>query len=287
MTRDVEYTTVKMETRLLRVGPDFLETIGLELSQGASFLSNEVSDQKNEVIVNEALIEQAGIQDPIGKKIHVNNRDRKIVGVVQNHLDNLYFGETAMPFSYIPVGTDAYKFVVVRTSPDHILEIGKYLEEEWTTLFPTKEYQSSTQQELLLGSMRDTNTNMKNIFLFLTFLGLVLSVSGIYALASLDINRRSKEIGIRKSLGATVSQIIQLLNREFIIIMLFAGVLGGIGGFYLIDLLLGEIYVLYIDVSQLSVVICALLVIVTGLSTTSFTIFKAARMNPILTLRDE
>lgn len=287
MTRDVNHDTTKMETRLVRVGPNFLKTIGLEMIKGKQFLSNKTSDQNNEVIVNQAFIERSGIQDPIGTKIHLNNRDRKIVGIVQNHLDNLYFGTESMPFAYIPTGDDAYKFILVRTSPDNILAMDKYLEEAWNELFPNVEFQSLTQEEMLLGVMRRTNNNMRNIFLFLTLLGVLLSVSGIFALATLNIDKRSKEIGVRKTLGASTSQIINLLNREFIIIMLTAAVFGGIGGFFLIDLLLDQIYLLHIEVSLYPVILCALFVVVVGLSTTSFTLYKAAQMNPVLKLRDE
>ena len=123
--------------------------------------------------------------------------------------------------------------------------------------------------------------------MFITILGGLLSASGIFALASLNVIRRTKEIGIRKTLGATVVNIVGLMNREFVAILILAGIAGSIGGYFATNKILGILYAYHIDVSILLVILSSVCIFVVGIFTTSITILKAARANPVSTLRSE
>jgi ABC-type antimicrobial peptide transport system permease subunit len=118
-------------------------------------------------------------------------------------------------------------------------------------------------------------------------LGGLLSASGIFALASLNVEKRSKEIGIRKALGASVQNIIGLMNRDFVIILALAGILGSFGGYFITGALLDSIYSFHIIIGMIPVIVCATLIFIVGISTTSVTILQAARANPVDTLRNE
>ena len=139
----------------------------------------------------------------------------------------------------------------------------------------------------MLKNSRETNANLEKIFLFITVLGSLLSASGIFALASLNIAKRTKEIGIRKALGASVQNVIGLLNREFVIILFAAGIVGSAGGYFLTEQLLKIIYKFHVPVGIVTVVTCTLVIVVVGIATTSTTILKAAKANPVDTLRNE
>src|SRR5690606_14545023 len=143
--------------------------------------------------------------------------------------------------------------------------------------FPTKPFDSQFQEDIVLRGTRETNTNLEKIFLFLTILGGLLSASGIFSLASLTIAKRTKEIGIRKALGATVPNIVELLNREFVITLIIAVLLGATGGYFLTDAVLDEIYAYRIAIGLVPVIICSFVIFLTGILTTSSTILKAAR----------
>ena len=127
----------------------------------------------------------------------------------------------------------------------------------------------------------------EKIFLFITILGGLLSASGIFALASLNIAKRTKEIGIRKALGASVTNVVRLLNKEFVIVLSIAAVLGSVSGYFLTDAMLSEIYAYRIPVGIISVCLCALAIFSIGIFTTSVTILGAAKANPVDTLRNE
>ena len=161
------------------------------------------------------------------------------------------------------------------------------MEKTWKEVFPGRAFESQFQEDLVLKDSRNANANLEKIFLFITVLGGVLSSSGIFALASLNIAKRTKEIGIRKALGASVPNVIGLLNKEFVIILAIAGILGSVAGYYLTNALLKEIYAFHVPVGIVSVIVCSLFIFGVGIFTTSATIFKAARANPVNTLRNE
>ena len=154
-------------------------------------------------------------------------------------------------------------------------------------MFPTKPFESQFQDEAVMRKGREINANLKNIFLFITVHGALLSAAGIYALASLNIAKRTKEIGIRKALGASIGNILTLLNREFAIVLSVAAVLGSLAGYFLTDTLLTLISVFHIPVGIIPVTMCALVIFGIGILATSATIMKAARSNPVDTLRTE
>ena len=177
--------------------------------------------------------------------------------------------------------------MVVATGTDDVNSIQSEMEDEWRKLFPDQPFLSSLQDEEVYMEANAYNNNLKQIFFFLTALGCLLSVSGIYALASLNIQKRTKEIGVRKVLGATIASIMTLLNREFAIIMAVAMVIGGAGGFIVTQALLTDLYAQHIETGLLPVIFCCLILFVIGLSASSGIILKVAFTNPSETLRTE
>ena len=148
--------------------------------------------------------------------------------------------------------------MLVRTEQADLKETQKYLETTWKEVFPGRTFDSQFQEDILLKNSRETNANLEKIFLFITILASLLSASCIFALASLYIAKRTKEIGIRKALGASVQNVIGLLNREFIVILILAGIVGSAAGYVLTDALLKEIYKFHVSVGIVTVVACTL-----------------------------
>lgn len=284
----VQVDTGQYNVQVLGIGVNFFETLGLRIAEGNPLnLDHPTPEKTGEVIVNKAFLDQTGMKDPLGKTLTVHGGKRVISGVVENHVDNLYRSAKAEPFVFYPASRSQYISLLVKAEHHHLPEINKYLEQTWKELFPNKPFVSRFQDDLLLQGVRKTNANLTQIFIFITVLGGLLSAAGIYALASLNIAKRTKEIGIRKALGATVSNIVGLLNTEFVIVLSIAAVLGAVGGYYATSYLLASQFAYHISVELLPVTICATIIFAIGLFTTSATIVKAARANPINTLRSE
>jgi ABC-type antimicrobial peptide transport system permease subunit len=283
----VQVDTSEYTTQLMGVGKNYFETMGLRISEGRFLNLENVSDKNEAIIVNRAFLDKIAMKDPLDKIVTVHDKKRHIVGVIENHVDNLYRSKEPEPFVFYPADAKEYKMMQVKAEPSDLPGVKQYLEDTWKKLYPTRPFESQFQEEIVLGNIQRVNGNLKKIFLFLTVLGGLLSASGIFSLASLNIAKRTKEIGIRKALGATVSNVVMLLNREFVIILTLAGIIGAVGGFYLTNALLDVIYKFHIPIEVFSVVLCAIVIFCIGIFTTSVTILKAAKANPVDTLRSE
>jgi putative ABC transport system permease protein len=283
----VRIDTARYEVQALGIGFNYFETMGLRFAEGRDFNLENASDEAEGVIVNRALVELIGISDPIDKVIFLHDKPRRILGIVDNHVDDVFRSNKAEPFVFYPAGRYQYINLVVKAEKQDLQEVEKYLEATWKQVFPTKPYESRYQDDLVLEESRIINKNLQQTFLFITVLGAILSGSGIYSLASLNIARRTKEIGIRKALGASINNIVGLLNKEFAIVLLIASLLGSVSGYYLTNALLDEIYAYHIQVGIVPIIACALAIFVIGIIATSSTILGAARSNPVDTLRSE
>ena len=290
--RNSYQTPVRVDTgqhnvQALGVGKNYFETMGLRLIVGRSFDLENASDQSEGIIVNKEFVDRVGMADPIDQVVVLHDARRRILGVIENHVDNLFRSKEPEPFVFYPAAQHQYITLLVKTERADLAETQKYLETTWKEIFPGKPFESQFQQDILLEGSKQMNGNMKKIFFFITILGGLLSASGIFALASLNVIKRTKEIGIRKTLGATVNNILGLMNREFVIVLLLAAILGSVGGYYATNALLGILYAYHINVGFFPVVLSAIFIFAIGIFTTSVTILKAARSNPVDTLRTE
>ena len=131
------------------------------------------------------------------------------------------------------------------------------------------------------------NKNIMVMFRFLGLLALALSSIGLYTLVSLNIIKRIKEIGVRKVLGASIQQIIFLINKQFIWLLIIAAVLGSVLSYFTIDALMGLIFSKYQALSTMTVVLPVSFLLFIALAIASSRIFKSAVRNPVESLRYE
>ena len=125
------------------------------------------------------------------------------------------------------------------------------------------------------------------MFLFLGIVATILSAIGLFSLVSLNIIKRMKEIGVRKVLGASIPSIVNIVNKEFLIILSIASVLGSVAGYYMADMLMSSIWTYYLPVGPLAFVFAILIMFVISAITVGGKVYKAASANPAYTLRDE
>lgn len=283
----VEIGSQVYDTKAMGIGKNYLKTIGLNIIEGTDLSEDQDFDSGKRVIVNKAFIEKAGLEKPLDKMITMEGGKRRIVGIVDNHLDGLESPKEAESFIYIMVEPKKYAYMVINTKASDLTTTFKAVENTWRETFPNRPFYGLYQEDILLGGHRQLTINLGKIFLFLTILGTIMSIAGIFSLASLNIARRTKEIGIRKVLGATKGSILTLINREFTIILSIAAIFGSLGGFVLTNNLLSFLYKHHIAVGLIPVFLCTLLIFGAGYITTSSSILKAASANPVDALRSE
>ncbi len=279
--------TTEYQAQHIEFGENFFTMMGMELIQGRFPDLNNKTDEFESIVVNQTFLNLAGIEDPLSTVLGIRGEKRKIIGVVEDHIDNVYRSAEVEPFVFYASKRNEYHIMLVKSDVADLPAVKADVEKVWKKEFPDKAFLAEFQEELMMGDFRGLNTNMKKIFLFLTILGGVLSIAGIYALSTLHIEKKIKEIGIRKALGGSIQSIVRLLSRDFVIILSIAAVVGGAGGFVLSGVLLDQIYAYHIEVKAIAVIGGVLVVCLAGLATTSTNIFKAAKVNPVTSLRDE
>jgi putative ABC transport system permease protein len=285
------YKTVRIDTSLFQtniygVGADYFSVVGLQFVSGRDFIEDNQTDFESSAVIDENFALNHGLTNPIDAHFFYYDKPYRVIGVVKNHLSGLkQLNDSEHIFMFAQPSN--YKMMVLRTDPNKILSLRSYLEKEWKVAFPGKPFESKLQTDIVYQDAGEYNNNLKQIFFFITLLGCILSASGIYALASLNVQRRTKEIGIRKVLGASVGSIIKLLNKEFAIILALAVILGSTGGYFLTNSLMGNLYAQHIGIGLVTIALCGVTIFIIGISTTSTTIFKTATDNPTKTLRSE
>jgi len=261
--------------------PDYLDTLKLELVQGRNF-SDEFSTDESNYILNEEAVKQMGLDSPIGKWLEHGEKG-EIIGVVKNY--------HYMPFSYeiqpliLYYNPSYYRYTMVRISGDDIPQTLGFLENMWTKFAPEfpfeyhfldEDYEQIYRNEHRLGAL----------FRYFTFLAIFISCLGLFGLASFMAEQRTKEIGIRKVLGATISSVMLLLSREYTKWVLVANILAWpVAYLGMRKWLQGFAY--QVEINILTFILAGLLILVIALLTVSYQAIKAAVANPVEALRHE
>ena len=160
------------------------------------------------------------------------------------------------------------------------------METKWKEIFPDKMYDGNYMDEEMVEA--DTvNNNLVKMFVFLGIVALMLSVTGLFTLVSLNIIKKMKEIGVRKVLGASIGNLAKVINKEFAIILFISCFLGGALGWWMSAMLMESIWDYYQKVTVTSMIISAVILLIASALSIGYKIYKTTRLNPALVLRDE
>jgi putative ABC transport system permease protein len=160
------------------------------------------------------------------------------------------------------------------------------MEEKWYDIAPNTPFNSQFQDESLAGTDY-VNNNIEIMFRFLGVLALILSSIGLYTLVSLNVIKRIKEIGVRKVLGASVQQIVIMMNHQFFWLLLIFSTIGALGSYFLIDLLMASIFSVYQAASYFAVFVPLIGLLFVAVFIASIRIANSAVKNPVQSLRSE
>lgn len=272
-------TEDRIELGLVQVSEGFLDTFRLQMSEGRFFSRDFTTDEEDAVIVNEAAVQAMNMKDPLGKEI----LGAKIIGVTKNfHLRSLHF--KVAPLALIKRGMRLQHLFIKIASPDVPHTLAK-IESTWQELaagypfefhFLDEKLEELYQADQRLGS------------LIKTFAGLALFVAclGLFGMASFVAERRTKEIGIRKILGASTPLIFYLLVRDFLKWILLANVIAvPLAAYAMLKYLNSYAYSVGLEVVVF--VVPVLIILGIALLTISWQVLKAATSDPVRSLRYE
>ena len=269
------------------IGKGYFETMGLELKSGRYFDQDFMeSERGNAIIVNEKFVTDFGWETAVGQKVKESDTiDLTVVGVLKDFYPYGFWAKISP--TMLKLGKkEQMRMLVIQTDEKNLEQVNKTMQEEWEKLIPNSVYPGFFQTEVV-AEAKDINNQIRKIFLFLAIVSVILSLVGLYTLVSLNIIKKTKEIGIRKVLGASIMNLTKLINRDFAIILLIASVIGSALGYYLSDMLLASIWTIYLDTSVLSFVIPVVFIFLVSVFTLSGKVYKAATRNPVDSIKYE
>jgi hypothetical protein len=271
---------------IFHVGESFFETLNFKLIDGRKFRVNSETDMQESVIVTEEMVRVFGWDEPLGQKvIWMDTVSLYVVGVMKDvYTDGTWAPLSPMMLRYVP--EDKYSFMTVQFKADDYIETNEFLKAEWKKLFPDKMYTGLPLDEELSNSA-EVNNNVLTMFGFLGVIATFLSAMGLFSLVSLSILKRMKEIGVRKVLGASIPNIMNLINRNYMIILIIACLLAIGPSYFLADSLMDSIWTYHVTPGFMAFGLSIALIIVVALSTVGLKVFKAASANPTETMRME
>jgi putative ABC transport system permease protein len=261
---------------------DFLETLGIELIEGRNF-SREFSTDVNNFIINENLANIMGTTSAIGKRLTINEQTGEIIGVMKDFIFRRLDRET-IPLAFM-LGPDKVRFVSIRIKEGEIASTLSFIEQTWKQTIPMFPFNYSFLDQNFDESFRKEESLYRLLTTF-TFISIFISCLGLLGLASFTIQQRTKEIGIRKVLGSSVSGIILILSKDFMKWVLLANIIASPIAFLVLNKWLQS----YAHRSSIGIevfLISLILSIVIAIITISFQSIKTAKTNPVDTLKYE
>ena len=275
------------EIDVLNIGDDYFQTLDIRLIAGNAFERMSASDEKESIIVNEQFLRTFNLDgEGIGERIMLNDTTPVFIkGVVKDvYLRALFAPLSPVAFRYIPEGK--YKILVASTSPETLVAANEEIKNEWKKLFPNQLYPGQLMEQRMVMVMEHFN----GVVILYTFMGLVaiiMSVSGLYSLISLNLQKRTKELGIRKILGAPLAHMIVQSSKLFIIIMMVACIVGSLLGSVMVNAMMDSVWEYYVAVNTtiLSLAISILLTI--SICTIGIKVAKVSVRKPVESLRYE
>jgi putative ABC transport system permease protein len=262
---------------------DYIKTFEMEIVQGRDFSRDFPTDLQN-YIVNEEAVKFMGLEDPVGKLFSIWENKGQIIGVVKN------FHSRSLHNEIVPVCITlnqnwAPNYVFVRLKPDNISQALGEVEEIWKKFSPHFPFAYQFLDEVFEEQYR-TDQRTGAIFKYFAILAVFISCLGIFGLSAFTAEQRTKEIGIRKVLGASISGIVSLVSKEFIILLALANAIAWPAAYFLTKRLLDN-YAYRTNITVWIFLTAGALALVIALFSVSFQALKAARTDPARALRYE
>lgn len=271
---------------IMYVGYDFIETFGLEITLGRSFDVSHRTDSTLAFLINESAARSLGWgNDVVGRRMTFGvggNNNAEVIGVVKDfNFDPLRSRVGPLVIGFGPATVN----VAVKVKPgDHrttLDAIGKV----WSEIIPGKPFTYSFLDEALNDTYR-SEEKLAEIFTWFCGLAIFVASLGLFALASFSAERRLKEFGVRKVMGATESGLVVLMYREFITLIGIAFLIASPLAWYFSNEWLSN-FAYRVSLSPLAYILSILVITVVALTTVGYHSLRAARTNPIKVLRSE
>ena len=275
----------RLVTRTFEVDYDFISSFGLEVVEGRGLAPGEAASAGIPIVVTQATIEELGPEAGLGSKLYSSGEDvYEIVGVLKDFhsspLDHSYHAEVVLE-----INDERYNTLAVKMPSDDIAGSLAGLRQTWEATLPDYPFDYSFLDEAIDANYGEDRGQVK-VAGILSIFTIGIACLGIFGLVSYTAEQRTREIGIRKVLGASVPGIVKMLSKEFVILIIIANVIAQPFGFLLMsDILSWSPFKVSIGLGTI-LTVCGIGLFF-ALATASFQSIKAALANPVDSLRSE
>ncbi|MEQ8907471.1 ABC transporter permease [Ekhidna sp.] len=270
--------------------PDMEKVLGLEIVKGRFFEHNSVSDSAT-VVINESLVKELGWEEPLGKELQrPGGHTYRVIGVMKDfNYASLKSEIDPLIYRYGPINSEVGMFhqayVLAKVNTSDILNTLNQVEQKWNEHVPgypfdghflDDSYQKQYESELKFGQ----------VFTTFSFLAIIIALLGLFALTTFVLQKRFKEIAVRKVLGATVPSLLRMMIKDFTRLVIIGGAIGISGAFYWLSSWL-EGYSYRIELSWYLLIVPIILILLLTWVVVSAKSYRAAVANPANALKEE
>ena len=269
------------------VDESYIPELKIPLVQGRNFSKVFPSDSTNAVLVNETFVKQAGWKNPIGQIVNFfynNNEIYHVIGVVKDY-HYMALNQKIGPQLFTMKNDNLYGTFNIKIKPGSETESLKFIQKTFKQFFPLSPYSYVFKDEQKLKDY-ESEAKWKQIILFGAILTIFISCIGLFGLSVLSAEKRTKEIGIRKVLGASVNNVVTILSKDFLKLVFIALIIAIPLAWMTANKWLQN-YPYRISLNWWLFAMASLLVVIVALATVSFQAIKAAIANPAKSLRTE
>ena len=261
----------------------FIDLMGMEIVDGRSFDMEIQTDQQQGILINEAMARELGWNEPVGKHLTFGQNEMTILGVVKDfHFASMRHKIEPLAMFFNPDGGGN---MAVKFSANNASEAMEFVQTSWDEIFPNSpiEYRFFDEE---FGQQYESDERFGKLVFSFTWLAIFIACLGLFGLSAFTAEQKTKEIGVRKVLGASVSGIVALLSKEFTKLIVVAMVFASPIAYYMMQIWLKD-FAYRVDINWFWFVASALGALLIALLTVSFQSVKAAMINPAKSLRCE
>lgn len=262
---------------------DYIETMKIDLAEGRSFSKEFATDGSSAFLVNQETAKIMGMESVVGQRFSFVGKEGFIIGVMKNyHFQSV---ERNIEPLAIDVKPENNNYMIIRLQAGDTQAAVEYLKSTWGKILPNYpfDYQFIDQR---IDQMYSDWEKLSTLLKYFAFLAILIACLGLFGLASFTAEQRTKEIGVRKVLGASVLGIVMLLSKEFVKWVLVANIIAWPISYFVMKNWL-QSFAYRIDIRVDIFIFSGLLALIIALVTVSYQAFKAARANPVNALKYE
>jgi putative ABC transport system permease protein len=279
-------TMQPMNINMYNIDYDFIKIYGMKVIAGRAFSKDYGTDSTKAIVINEATVKNLGYASPndaIGKKFSQWGREGKIIGVVKDfHYRSLQ--QNVEPLNMRVNPSDAGTFTL-KISSENIPATLSAIENKWKVLIPQRPFNYAFVDENF-NKQYATEERFGKLFMYFAILAIFISCLGLLGLASYSTLQRTREIGIRKVLGASIPGIVNMLSKEFLQLVFIAAFIAFPLAWYGMHSWLKD-FAYKVDIGWLVFAVAGILAFMIAIATVSFQAIRAAVANPVKSLRSE